>query len=436
MREIRKRMATFAIVLGVAGAGWAVALAFGTADAGAAATGGKYHVVFSPSTVPGGAVTNLQVTISEDTGAHLGAANLTPPAGFTALSASLPAGDGSASISGGVVQLRNLTLRPGGSVTATVGALAACAPAQYAWSTAATNDGNFTGAMQTLVTANSKLNTNVVNGCSLSFSAEPANAVVGQVISNTAFEPTGPALQVEVLDGNGNLDSYSSAPISMSLATNPGSGTLSGTTTQTASSGVATFDDLSINQPGTGYELLASSAGITSATSSPFDETSAGTNCSSNPSCQTTTSTSQSTLTVSSSGSGNTLSITVDPGTPLTCSGYTSQDPNWYSFLSSQTSTGKVVTYTVVPSNTGEVDFCLGAPYDFITNQGTMAPPGTLPDGSSGYIGLLPECFQSSSGPCVDSRTETPDSNSVTGYDVTLKVVFPAGLPGDPIGRV
>ena len=41
----------------------------------------------------------------------------------------------------------------------------------------------------------------------------------------------------------------------MAIGTNPGGGTLSGTTTVAAVAGVATFSNLSINKAGTGYTL-------------------------------------------------------------------------------------------------------------------------------------------------------------------------------------
>ena len=51
----------------------------------------------------------------------------------------------------------------------------------------------------------------------------------------------------------------------------PGSGTLSGTTAVAVSGGVATFNNLSINQAGTGYTLVASASGAAAATSSAFN---------------------------------------------------------------------------------------------------------------------------------------------------------------------
>jgi len=402
------------------------------------ASTGTYHVVLAPASAAGGASSSLSATISLDSGTRLGAVNLTAPPGFQLTSASLPSSSpGTASISGNVLELRHLGLTPHTSVTAGLTAVSACAPATYRWSAAATVEGNFTGSTLALRTTASNLSTTVASGCSLYWSTEPADAAIGQAITSAAFDPTGPPLQVEVLDGNGSLSTTSTAPITVLLSSNPGAGTLSGTTTVDAVGGVASFDDLSIDQPGTGYVLEADSPGIAGAHSSSFDETTSGTTCSPGQSCETGASTPTSSMDLSTTPAApTTLSITVDPGTALQCAGYSAQDPNWYSFLSSSSASGKVVEYTVIPSHAGEVGFCLGAPYEFTTNTGAPAPPGTLPDGSSGFIGLLPRCTASSTGPCVDARTLTPDPNSPTGYDVTLKALFPAGLPGDPIGRV
>src|SRR5256885_5873691 len=59
--------------------------------------------------------------------------------------------------------------------------------------------------------------------------------------------------------------------ITVAIGTNPASGTLAGTTTVAAVNGVATFANLSINNPGTGYTLIASATGLTGATSTAFN---------------------------------------------------------------------------------------------------------------------------------------------------------------------
>src|SRR5207248_165977 len=54
--------------------------------------------------------------------------------------------------------------------------------------------------------------------------------------------------------------------ITVAIGTNPSTGTLSGTKTVAAVSGVATFSGLSIDKAGTGYTLTATGAGSTTST--------------------------------------------------------------------------------------------------------------------------------------------------------------------------
>ena len=59
--------------------------------------------------------------------------------------------------------------------------------------------------------------------------------------------------------------------ITIQISNNPGAGTLSGTTTVVAASGVATFANLSIDRRGEGYRLTASAAGYAPAVSGQFN---------------------------------------------------------------------------------------------------------------------------------------------------------------------
>ena len=97
------------------------------------------------------------------------------------------------------------------------------------------------------------------------YTQQPTTAVAGVVIS--------PALTVVVQDAGGNTVTTSSATVTIAIGTNPGGGTLSGTVSVTASAGIATFNNLSINKAGNGYTLTTASAGLTSATSTAFNIT-------------------------------------------------------------------------------------------------------------------------------------------------------------------
>jgi subtilase family serine protease len=98
----------------------------------------------------------------------------------------------------------------------------------------------------------------------LAFGQQPTNSTVGGTIS--------PAVTVRVLDAYGNLvTTDNSDQVTVAIGSNPGGGTLSGTTTVTVSGGVATFNNLSIDQAGNGYTLTASSGALTGATSASFN---------------------------------------------------------------------------------------------------------------------------------------------------------------------
>ncbi len=101
----------------------------------------------------------------------------------------------------------------------------------------------------------------------LKFGVQPAGTAVGATIA--------PPVTVLIQDALGNLTT-STAAVAVAFGANPGSATLNGTTSVAAVSGVATFGTLSVSQAGTGYTLVATSAGLTSATSAAFNTGSAG----------------------------------------------------------------------------------------------------------------------------------------------------------------
>jgi hypothetical protein len=96
----------------------------------------------------------------------------------------------------------------------------------------------------------------------LLFATPPTNTETGTAIV--------PAVQVKALDGDG--DPLVGVNVTVALGSNPGGGTLSGTTTQvTDALGIATFPGLAIDAAGIGYTLTASAPGTLPATSVPFD---------------------------------------------------------------------------------------------------------------------------------------------------------------------
>src|SRR5439155_972476 len=89
-------------------------------------------------------------------------------------------------------------------------------------------------------------------------SVQPSTTTAGAAIT--------PAVEVTAQDASGNTATGFTGNITVAIGTNTSSGTLTGTLTHAAASGVATFSGLSIDKVGTGYTLTATGAGSTTST--------------------------------------------------------------------------------------------------------------------------------------------------------------------------
>jgi len=97
----------------------------------------------------------------------------------------------------------------------------------------------------------------------LAFVTQPADVQQSDVIT--------PAVQVELRNDAGQRVTDDSRTVSLSLASNPGGGTLGGTTSAATVNGVATFADLTVSEAGAGYTLAATATGLVGANSAAFD---------------------------------------------------------------------------------------------------------------------------------------------------------------------
>src|SRR5439155_980906 len=114
-------------------------------------------------------------------------------------------------------------------------------------------------------------------GTSAAFTIAPAAATHLVFTVQPGATPAGaaitPAVQLTARDAFENTATGFTGNVSVALASNPGGGTLSGTATVAAASGVASFPGLSINRSGAGYTIGASSASLTGTTSTAFTVT-------------------------------------------------------------------------------------------------------------------------------------------------------------------
>ena len=157
----------------------------------------------------------------------------------------------------------------GGSLTITNATSDASGFVQTAWTL-----GTTTGAQSVSVTsaglAGSPLTFDATatpgDAVDLVFSVAPSTAVNNSVIT--------PPVEVSIVDGFGNVVTAAVDNIDLAIDNNPSTGVLGGTTTVAAGGGIATFSDLTIDQVGSGYTLLASATGLNSATSASFNITS------------------------------------------------------------------------------------------------------------------------------------------------------------------
>lgn len=97
----------------------------------------------------------------------------------------------------------------------------------------------------------------------LGFIVQPSNASAGMAIA--------PAIRVALQDAVGNIVTNATGTITLSFASNPVGGTLSGALSVQAMQGVAIFTDVRVNLAGQGYTLRATAQGFGEAVSSTFN---------------------------------------------------------------------------------------------------------------------------------------------------------------------
>jgi hypothetical protein len=254
---------------------------------------------------------------------------------------------------------------------------------------------------------------------------QPAGTTVNTTITSSFDTPpppagSGGAVQVQIVNALGPVTNAKAAiTIAITSTANPGSGKLSGTKTVNTSSGVASFSDLSIDQPGVGYRLTATGRGLGSVDSNHFTIWSSLQPCSTTP-CSASSSSTTTTGTVtatSSTGSAQFLGTGIGGGT-YSCATYQPvSDAFTFDVIASSgdvppgsqfTAVLRIDKATVQSSGhpgASTWQICYAAPHQ------TPAPSwasGTATIGDITYdTGLLPNCSNTAPvAPCVQARNK------------------------------
>ena len=257
----------------------------------------------------------------------------------------------------------------------------------------------------------------------LAFTAQPSNTA--------ANAPITPAVVAEIRDQYGNRVN-TSANVVIAIGTNPASGTLSGTLTQAAAGGVATFSNLAINNAGSGYTLVASSSGVTNATSSAFTITATAPSAS--------LSTASATPTSFTAGGSSTITVTVKDGQGNAMSGVTvtlssTVSGDAITQPASATNGSGVTTGTVGATSAGSRNIMAVAGGVTLNQQPVVTVTAGPPNASQSTVAAAPTTIVAGSGTSTITVTVKDGfGNPVNGSTVTLSASGTGNTLTQPAG--
>ena len=219
----------------------------------------------------------------------------------------------------------------------------------------------------------------------LAFAQQPTGATAGSTLT--------PAVTVAVEDRYGNGVSTDTSTVSLAIATGPTNAAITGSTTATAASGIATFSNLSFATAGV-YTLVASDASLTKTTSSSF--------------------------TVAAKTSGGSVSGSVLVGTTGLAGVTVYLDTNNNSVLdagelSTTTSTGGAYSFSAVPAGAYVLRQVLPSGYHQVTPTKNYGDHETVTNGSAATAQNLVDAGNSISG-----SVKTASGAAVAGVTVYL----------------
>jgi hypothetical protein len=413
-----------------------------TAIASSTASAATYRIALLPQSIPAGGQATILATINAS-GSRVGSINLTPPEGYGVARVRLPGGS-AGRIVRNVVHLRRLGIARGRSKVVRLTVRAPCSSrSKAAWKATAKPSADFSGRRLSARGSHTRLTTRTKSRCYFSFVPQPSDVKVGDRITATSFDATGPAPAVVVLDNAGRRSRSDGVRVALTLAPGSPTGSLTGGAMQRSVNGVVTFPQLSVGSHGS-YRLVASGKRIPPRTSNSFRAEQDAVVCAVDISCsasarQTGTFGPNNTPyslrldvtapdTPGAGGEGAALTTSFNTQPPLDCRGYHERAPDTGVFLGPNRE--KIVRYTVSPSlmaaSPGKLQACVGLPYKFLTRLFTPAAvhEDTNGDGvGDQFVGQLNGCFEIVLGllikpPCVSQRGTDAAGNAF----ITIRV--------------
>ena len=376
------------------------------------------------------------VTLKNETKTQqLGSADVTVPSQITIVDRN---GIGGA---GNLLELRNLALPPGASVTFTVGLRMPCVAGNYPWTVRAKQSNDFSGLPgNDLGPVSGTRATTVQGSCSLRYVDQPAGAEKTTQIRAAAFVPASTRLvSVEALDGSPAQQrlTWFTGTVDLRLVQS-GPGTLTPNPASNAAvAGLASFANLSIDQSGN-YNLSAATTapGVTGVNSAGFQVVDDVGSCSSS-SCRAQVDGRQSTSLLTGAavaGDGFAL-LSLNLGTDPVCAGYTPPTSDYFEFglVGATGDKTLVASYTKAAMKSfkgghSALEICFAAPQSFPAKTGPPVPfdyDGDPANGAEGFVGLLPNCPVTPTTPCVIDRAPV-------GADGAQVLFFVPAAWGDP----
>jgi hypothetical protein len=399
-------------------------------------------VTVTPVSMAAGAIVPFEVVITNQASPQsLGSANLTPPDALTVSGVSSTAGD--ITLSGSTIRLRNLNLAPEpeeGAVTVTGFLTAPCSSTGGPWIVVIKQANNFSGppGNDFVLAEGSSTSTAVSGSCHLEFLVQPHNAEKSKNVTGTDFVDSDTPVEVELRDGSNNVVTSFTGPVSLTLNTVAGSGSLVGGGPVNAVAGVATFTGLQVTAAGL-YTVTATATGLSLSVMSDYNLSTPATNdpftivddaCAPGDTCTVNIPTQMQVQSTNTGAAGSFLTLSVVDRV-LDCGDSFQHAPFVTEINSTDSATTGTKTDTVTiykqyvnaQPNNGAAFFqvCYQAPYTFTTRDGTPAtedPTGT-------FTGLLPDCAsQNPQPPCILMKNKTGKG------DVVIVLLLPAGDPG------